>query len=406
MTKLFVCALLASACFSLTLIGSREEVLLLPKQSNRITPFNIKQEEGASQKKLKLSVECEGVSESTFVFANNSPNLCPQTTKTGTADELNTYLNSVIVSSTNGSLDRVKINYKLVEADQSAQDGEPKFIQTFEEAKSIPVKLLSSAIKASADSSSAELQYFVISVDNEYFINTVDNSLYAKIEDKPDWLETVFRGPDLYITLKSTKDLSNDMSIDIVIADKTTGLESESQSVKVEFLDSIKKTNSKVDSQLYFLIFLGIFTLVIVIFIFVLYFANKRIATHENLKQSIDGQKRAAHHNTQTTNQSFDGKSNVLSDSIVNWNKKLIAKHQQKASMVLDVSKSREQESINVADRHNEYQQFDDSDRAEENSRDQQGDGFQDISEIHQDNTSVKSQDPHQRSSFLEDFKL
>jgi hypothetical protein len=406
MTKLFVCALLAAACFSLSLIGSRDEVLLLPKQSNRITPFSIKQDDSSSQKKLKLSIECSDGSDRTFIFASGSPNICPKTDKTGTADELNSILQTIVVSSTDGSLDRAKITYKLIDAEEASQDVLTTFTQTFKQATSIPIRLLSPAIKASADSSSTELQYLVVSVDNEYFINAVSDSLSAKIENKPSWLDTVFRGPDLYITLKPAKNLSSDLSLTLRIVDKTTGLESESHIIKIEFLESVKTATSKVDSQLYFLIFLGIFTLVIIIFIFVLYFANKRIATHENLKQSIDGQKRAANHNTQTTNQSFDGKSNVLSDSIVNWNKKLIARHQQKASMVLDVSKSREQESINVADRHNTYQQFDDSDRAEEHSRDQQADGFQDISEIHQDNTSVKSQDPHQRSSFLEDFKL
>jgi hypothetical protein len=393
-------------CLSLSLTGVRENVLILPRQMNDIAPFKLKADKNdAGDTVLTLSVECSKDLEKSLSFGSAQAPLCPSYSKIGTLTQINDFLGSIkATSSTN--LDNVRIKYTVRKPNEDITELTSSVSQTFELANQIPVKMLTPIIKIASGSSSSELVSHVLSISDEYFVNAGKNLFSLKLEQSYDWLTYQFKDAELYMTIKTTKtDEITDTTVTFNVVDNTNGLESTMFNVKFDLFASASKGTSKTDSQLYFLIFLGIFTLVIIVFIFVLYFTNKRMATQENLKESIDGQKRA-NQNTPTTNQSFDGKTNVLSDSIINWNKKLVARHKDKTNVILDMSHSKEQSSLNAPDITNNYQRFDESDRAEEHSREHNAEGFQDISDIQQDDISVKSQEIHQRSSFLEDFKF
>ena len=407
MLPILIALALSDSCRGFTTTEKHDELLLLPNQSNRISPFVFRADQGENPStKLSLRFECSPSLKASFQASSPNQNVCDKPTFEGTLEDVNTFLASLQAQFLPFNSDDATLKYTWSSVNGNGSEVKDQMLQRFTVAKEIPIKMQTPIIHVASDSSNRELTNLVLTISDDYAFNAKNENLELRMANRPTWLSYSFKDFGLYMTLRSNQDLS-DTNLNFNIVDRVTGLESEITRLQITFVDSAKKGASKTDSQLYFLIFLGLFTLVIIVFIFVLYFANKRIAGHEHLRQSIDGQKRA-NAPTITTNQSFDGKANVLSESIINWNKKLIARHQQKASMVLDVSEHKERESFNQKEttEGRNYQRFDDSDRPEEHSRDPQAEGFHDISEIHQDSASVKSQENHQKSSFLEDFKF
>jgi hypothetical protein len=399
-----VMVFLVGTCLGITISNLREDVLILPRKSNQITAFQVMVglgEDPTSQ--LSVSIECSANASKGLTFKNTDMLICPSSTKKGNAAQINLFLSGIRLS-LDAALDDLSIQYKITYYGQDIPEIKPLIIQNLKLATSIPVEIRGRVLDISKNNLGDEVKFLVASISKEYLVNSNQANLSLRFEDLLGKSDYEFVGADLYLMIPS-RDLAEvpPKDLNFTIFDKTTGLESDSISLRVISKSPVKPAESKTNSEIYFLIFLGIFSVVIIAFIFIIYFTNKRANNHENLKESIDGQKRA-NQNTATTNQSFDGRTNVLSDSIINWNQKMIDGHKKKASVVLDMSDSKDYQSYKSADIKNNYQAFDESGRIDDSLSEHNSVVFQDISEIQQDNDSVKSHDVHQRSSFFEEF--
>jgi len=395
--------LLFGATLAATIDDQRDQILILPNQVNQLTPFTIKADnKDPPDTILILDIECPAI-ESVAIRDGEGVNVCPKTSKSGSLAEVNKLISALSYSISEAIATKFTVKYSLKQISEGQIITQSKFAQTCQIATEIPIKVYEPEIKLTTGTGSVE--YLVLSIDQEYFAKTDPSYLAIVFDKKPEWVDSTFVGADYYVKIQTNTSSLSDRKLKLFIKDSKSGLKTKSVAFGIDFLDIDAKSAAKNGSQYYFLAFLVIFGLVIIALIFVIYFANQKVSCRENLQESIDGPKRA---NTMiTTNcQSFEDKSTVLTDSIINWNKQLVERHRTKCPNILDNSGVQEKSRLHAIDMVQSYGRFDESDHAEEFAREVDHEDFEDISEIHQDSPSVKSQEFNQKSLFLEEFKF
>ncbi len=366
-------------------------------------PFTIKSEDKDPVDAIfVVDIECPSVP-SMAIKDDQGTNVCPKTTKTGQPSEVNKFLSALSYSSSELFSGKFDVKYSYKQISEGNVKMQSSFIQTCQVATEIPIRMFEQDIKLTSDTGSVE--YLILSIDQDYFSNTDVANLSVVFEKKPEWIGSTFVGPDFYVKIQTNASAAADQQLTVSIEDTRSGLKTKEVTFVIDFLDLKGKSVSKNGSQFYFLVFLVIFALAIILLIFIIWYSNQKVTHRQNLKESIDGQKRT--NELITTNcQSFQEKSTVLTDSIINWNQRMVQKHKAKCSIVFDNSELKERSKLNAIDMAQSYGRFDESDHAEEFAREMSEDNFEDISEIHQDISSVKSQDFNQKSSFLDEFKF
>lgn len=395
--------LLFGTTLAAAIADQRDQILVLPNQANQLLPFTIKSDDNDPLDTFFIvDIECPPVN-SVVIRDDHGSNICPKATKTGPAIEVNNFLAALSYSPSEAISEKFAVKYSFKQISEGQTKSNSIVVQTCQIATEIPIKVYEPDIKLTTGTGSVE--YLILSIGQEYYSKTTPSNLSVVFDKRPEWIDSTFVGADFYVKIQTNTSSPSDQKINLSISDSKSGLKTKSITVNIDFLDLKTKSAAKNDSQYYFLTFLVIFAVVIIILIFVIYYANQKVTNRENLKESIDGQKRS--NAMITTNcQSFEEKSTVLTDSIINWNKQMVEKHKMKCSIIFDNSGVKEQSRLNAIDMAQSYGKFDESDHAEEFAREVNEDNFQDISEIQQDNSSVKSQEFNQKSSFLEEFKF
>ena len=417
MRTLLLLALFAIHVTSFTLDNQQNNVLLFPKAQNKLAPFtiNLSAGEDASQI-LSLTASCPPEVASALKFGSGNA-LCSSAGIQGTASSLNELLSGIMWDTSAVAATNATVSYSVSPVNTS---NATTFAQSLALATSVPVTVLNDSIALSgttSDASQVPSKTLLAQIAPYYLANAASSNLSVFYDEKPDWMDYYLDNGKIYLVATPPSNLASNFTMNYSINDSTRSLTSRLLAVRITQTTATgTTTHSKEQTQLYFLILLGIFTLIIALFVIVLYAVNKRAMAHDRLKESIGGQQNRAA--ADPHNMSYDGKASVLSDSILQWNKRLVEMHRHKGEQILNTSATREleHESLNHS-RANNYQRFDDSEHNEELSPVQGQATFEDISEIHQDGDLEPEIEQHdlvirtddkeiKRSSFIDEFKL
>lgn len=417
---LLLFSLFVSGAIFLTLENQQDNVILFPNMQNKLTPFTIRPTSGEDSSALyKLIAECSPSLTGGTDFTPSDSGFCSSKGTEGTVDKLNNLLSSIRLQPNTTSLSDASINYSISPVNAATDGAQTTFSQKVGLTTSIPVAALASRMIFKANdgaSGQSPIKTLVAEVGSSYLLNGGSSGLTVTFEQRPDWLDYSVESGKVYLVANPPFDPSNNRTVYYTVNDVARGLSSASLSAQLtRGVLTDANPRSKEQTQLYFLILLGVFTLIIALFVIVLYAVNKRAMGHDRLKESIGGQQKRAGA-PDNLNHSYDGKSSVLSDSILQWNKRLVEMHKTKGgNQMLNTSHTKDHESLDKSKVMN-YQRFDDSDHAEEHSHDHSnGAGFEDISEIQQDvetdndqNHLVIREENNQpkHSSFIDEFNL
>lgn len=348
---IYLFLMLATPIHSLVLSNEKSESLLLPNTINDITPFLLV---GESEQENLLSYEmkftCSKTTANILEFTSIESDLCKIDSFTGTIDEINKFFDNIkpkvtIKSSkVNELFIRYVLNYK---ADSKTKKPE-EFVQYLKIAANIPITLVNTEIYYQ-NHSSTSFNLKVLEISPDYFVNTTADNLKLVLRENilPDWASYSFKGNALYLTGETPSDIHSDMKFAFTIQDKLTGLSSDMVMVKLS--NSANSGNSS--SKVFILSVLTISSLVMFTAILLILIKTKQTESKANVARSI----KAHNLNLQTIQKPVN--EDVLSDSILQWNKKLILLHKERC----DSNSMREDSDRPSQSPAFAYEQFDNS---------------------------------------------
>lgn len=316
MKTLFLLSL-SKTIFALHLISENPKLLLLPKTDNHVNPFNIHTDNAnETSADFQLQITCNDNVITQTTPSSLRGDFCKQVIYTDSIKSLNSLLSSLTLrlgesAEANSSF---VINYKLLYSNEGEGKGDLGLVQTMEVADSIPVVRLNTAINYKKKSETA-FSLKIAEVSGGYFLSSDKHAftIILKEGEMPDWLNYSFEEGSLYFSGSTPNSLDKDLEFSLAISDKITGLSSED--IKVRFTSS--NLNQSGGNRVFILVGFVILSLVVIVVIVILYWIAKK-----NKLQKF-GDKKVDMEESQRD-------VNVLSDSILNWNKKLVEKHRSK----------------------------------------------------------------------------
>lgn len=372
---------------ALKLSNPQSNILLLPQTPSALAPFTL-QSENESERSVsyKLQVRCSDSLRSIVSFSNASNDICATGDATDTIENLNQLLqraNATLVQDAKAVKD-ANVLYTL----HYAEDGSKTiaFQQTFAVATEVPVHIINKTIYFQPGSSTA-FDLKVLTVQNEYLRSEPHPQLAMVVTSghMPEWLTAQFENGELYFAGRTPTELQDDYKFSFAVQDKTTGLVSNDMEITLAGSLDGQAPNSKALVIVLFLIFTGI---VACILLLIFMFSRKNAPNGDTLKHDVAAQ-------VAQQQDKVDSSANVLSDSILNWNKKLIEKHQTRHFSTTDVD-----EEANAPGRSPgfAYECFDETFALTEDDRGQDIKISDRLSDIRHDDAN--------RSSFLDDLRF
>lgn len=380
---------LTCACRSLYISKTDMDFLLLPNTDNHITPFQI-ESTGKNEEKAdyRLNITCNQQVIDKAERNSSKGDYCKAGLLTDNLDGINTILASLSIH-TQDIEERKEfvIDYALYYIDEAGENQEFSFKQKLFVANQISV-IKDNEIIQYQKGKPNNFELKILTIKQEYYKNAKDHEFVINFNDeKPVWVSYSFIANTLYFKGETPGNLDEEIEFSFTIYDKQTGLSSES--VEIEFA-KINHESSTGSSKLMILILFIIFSIVIIFIVVAIYYvAKKNKFEDRSLKRNND-------------ELPTDGSVNVLSDSILNWNKQLVEKHKHKMVELTEGSDSQMDPDRAPAFSYNKFDEsFDDVE-----DRSLKFKVSDKLSEIEHIEEEEKKEDDGNRSSFLDDFKF
>ena len=380
---------LTCACRSLYISKTDMDFLLLPNTDNHITPFQI-ESTGKNEEKAdyRLNITCNQQVIDKAERNSSKGDYCKAGLLTDNLDGINTILASLTIH-TQDIEERKEfvIDYALYYIDEAGENQEFSFKQKLFVANQISV-IKDNEIIQYQKGKPNNFELKILTIKQEYYKNAKDHEFVINFNDeKPVWVSYSFIANTLYFKGETPGNLDEEIEFSFTIYDKQTGLSSES--VEIEFA-KINHESSTGSSKLMILILFIIFSIVIIFIVVAIYYvAKKNKFEDRSLKRNND-------------EMPTDGSVNVLSDSILNWNKQLVEKHKHKMVELTEGSDSQMDPDRAPAFSYNKFDEsFDDVE-----DRSLKFKVSDKLSEIEHIEEEEKKEDDGNRSSFLDDFKF
>ena len=380
---------LTCACRSLYISKTDMDFLLLPNTDNHITPFQI-ESTGKNEEKAdyRLNITCNQQVIDKAERNSSKGDYCKAGLLTDNLDGINTILASLSIH-TQDIEERKEfvIDYALYYIDEAGENQEFSFKQKLFVANQISV-IKDNEIIQYQKGKPNNFELKILTIKQEYYKNPKDHEFVINFNDeKPVWVSYSFIANTLYFKGETPEDLDEEIEFSFTIYDKQTGLSSES--VEIEFA-KINHESSTGSSKLMILILFIIFSIVIIFIVVAIYYvAKKNKFEDRSLRRNND-------------ELPTDGSVNVLSDSILNWNKQLVEKHKHKMVELTEGSDSQMDPDRAPAFSYNKFDEsFDDVE-----DRSLKFKVSDKLSEIEHIEEEEKKEDDGNRSSFLDDFKF
>lgn len=384
---MYVLIFVVQSLLALKITNPQASILLLPESKRALAPFALQPEsESEHVASYKLKIHCSESASDILLFGDAVGDICAKYEVSDTVNGINALLEKVEVTLAQDAkaTDSASVLYTIVnEQDETKTIA---FQQALKVATEVPVLVVNEAIYFQPGSASA-FNVKILSVEDEY-LQAEPQPLFSIVITAgllPDWLQYQFEKGELYFTGSTPADLGSNLSFSFAVQDKTTGLISHDMEISLAASLNGQVSSNKALVIVLFLIFTGIIACILLL---IFMFSRKNAPNGVQLKQSM-----AAHVAQQQEN--VDSSGNVLSDSILNWNKKLIEKHKERNFSTTDVD-----EEANAPDRSPgfAYECFDETFALTEEDRPNDIKMSDRLSDIRHDDGN--------KSSFLDDLRF
>ena len=385
----FTLLLLLQTTLSLHLTSENQKGLLLPKTQNLLNPFNLATDNTSeTETDFQLTITCNDNVKAQTTPTSIHGDFCKTVIYTDKIKNLNQLLASLKLTlneSADTSGDFV-IKYKLLYSAHKDDVEDLAVTQTMTVASSVPVVRLNTVINYEKNSETA-FNLKIAEISKGYFRSSSIHSFSIVLREgkMPDWVQYNFDESSLYFSGSTPGDLKEDFEFSFAISDKTTGLSSEDLLLG---FSSSSQTHGGSNKMLILTLFV-VLSVVVIIIILVIYVLSKKG------KLLKFGEKKENPDETQKD-------VNVLSDSILNWNKKLVEKHRSKGLEfeVTEGSGSGQKQAPAFS-----YNKFDESFDDEEEGNSAYFKVSDKLSQIEHVEEQAKKEDVN-RSSFFDDISF
>lgn len=322
----------ATSAACLTFINDRREVFLLPNIETNVAPFGLV---GSSQDNfneyLTLQIECTPQLDTYIRIHAGLLNLCNGLQFRGKITDVESYFNELAVTPTGIPDTPQSVTYTLKSA---AGQKLYTLTQRFSFVETLTLK----SVRHTFDFNPSEngRSQIMATVDLGPFEDSgLNPDFEAKLQTEPLWLRTYFVGSSLYFKVQTDSRLADLDGLKFRVIEKKTGLKSEEQFWGLRVTNSGPETPlpSQTDtaksegSKPGFLRFLFFFIVAGgLLYFFCIYRkpATPRPAMSPNPR--IDVTPKAFQKMDDLHSDSFEIKQDVLTDSVITWNKDLMAK--------------------------------------------------------------------------------
>lgn len=305
---------------ALKLANTTDSILLLPNSESKVVPFVLEAEsEEENVHVYSVDVVCSASVKSGVVFGGGKGDFCGGSAYTGTPAEVNAMIGSVTakLSGNEPKLSDLRVDYAVESADGHKTLLEHS--QKLDVATFLPIQRVNRSIHYQPNN----VTYFkllVLQIPERYYANAKEHDFELAVSSNPfpEWLTYRFINNELYFMGTAPKDLDSSYSYIFTIVDKQSGLRSESINIDVSNAIEAQTSSDKAVIIIVFLIFTGIIACILLIILISSRKPSKSTA-YATPTYSCDDKQPA----DRTT-------THVLSDSIIHWNKQIIARHKTK----------------------------------------------------------------------------
>lgn len=327
MLRLTAILYLLSIANAINFENDRREIFVLPNVSVDLAPFTlIGSPLDNFSEFLTLNIECSQKLDEYIKIEKNMINFCNGLDFRGKLSDVNAYFSSLSISLVDYPADAQTITYRLINSSGS-EIHSVKQVLTF--VRKLSLKNVNDVYEYSQQTNGKSEA--MSAVDLAPFINNFDPKFEAVFESVPLFLQSYFVGNTLYFKVQSDHLIIEISGLRYHILERKTGLKSDELYFKVvtvnsqEVIDKADRDSKTEKARSSFLRFLFLFIVGIGLFY---YFCVYR--------KTVDDQRRTVQTQVQvlprrenlqvSTPNSFEIKGDVLSDSVITWNKDLMAK--------------------------------------------------------------------------------
>jgi hypothetical protein len=376
---------------SLKIEQLNEKIYILPEINNFISPFKFSSIYASEEDiQINLTIRCTKEVTESFLFDKEYKNFCDTQNRQFSATDLNKYLNNLTIKIENNpdKMNNLFIDYTLSYTD----NGVSQLLtcnQLLSKPLFIPVDTFGNFIQFKSN------EYFekeVLSIDPLYLkISGISNFELNKYYLFPNWINYSFKESFLVLSGNFPEELNDNLSLIFYLIDENSKLSSKMITIWITGPSFLEKTGNTTKITIFImLLFLVISSVLGLIY----YLRNKKKIKEEALKNSIEAEQQRKNNNIPQS---------VLTDSIVNWNKKMITKHRQSLK---DVSQNNIESIVLTQEKneiiYNDYVKFD-SDSSFEVNRSQHSMKLeQKISVIHAP-SDIEDDKKSTRSGFIDE---
>lgn len=328
MANTLVFLVLLSPVKSLIVQDLRMYDLLLPNVDNLISPFVIKpQNDQENETEYEIRVKCSKFMKEYVEFNSEEGNVCTKETLVGSVNSINDFLSkaSVKLSPKAQQGQDLSIDYTFLDTNYKNGKVPQSYVQTFEAPSLIPTTTVNTSIKYQSDSTAA-FNLKILEIDALYYKKSNNSSISIAMNENvlPAWIKPTLTDNALYFSGEAPDSISDDFTFRFRLQDTLTGLSSDEVDIAVQ--NAAQSEDPAVKAIV--LMLLAVMSLMAVGFVTCIL-----LKTQERGSNGLATKDERNIH-LQETKKNSNG--NILSDSILEWNKKLVVKRKERADTCLE----------------------------------------------------------------------
>ena len=384
---------------SIQLAEAKSVLYLVNNKTSKISPFvMVNEKNDKNENAYVLKYKCSSDFEKWTRVETPNTDFCKRKQFIGKIEEINKFLNSIFVSYNGPDTRDLFIAFSCFD---KFGNNLFSFTQGLQVIQAIPITIHTNDIQIADGKKGVNQKYPILSV-NPFYLISFDKSSLIAVTNSNLQSQLSLQKDTVYLTINYNPETNTTYpdNIEIYLSDAYTGLVSDSLIVTINIEGSHYKLVTE-DQFLQYGFLLGISALLLLMIGYCLRQRNNN-QDGNNLQASIN-----THHIiTEAQNGSkLNDKSEMLTSSIVAWNRKLLDNLKKKS----DLETQESQNLVSMSKK--QFKKIQASDQpisfARENSRSSKAKPFDDLSEIQTDPNDLKSPSGScGNSSFLEDFNL
>ena len=301
---------------SLKIEIQQEKKYILQEMDNDLNPYNIIiKDDSENFLDCNLSITCTTSVTENFIFKEDYKNFCSLENKKFKMGDLITYLNILTIKIQNSEkkISGLYIFYSLKYTENDLEKN-IEIKQVLKKPLFIPLENNNNFIKYEKGNS---FQKNIITIDPLYLESSnISNFELNKYYLFPDWVNYSFNGSDLILSGDFPDEFTDNLSLIFYLIDEKTKLSSKMITIWITGPNLFTRNEKSTELSVLLIV---LFFVILIILGIISYLRNKKKKKEEALKNSIQGDQNRKNSIPQT----------VLTDSILNWNKKLMLKHKK-----------------------------------------------------------------------------